>query len=404
MSFRAPYNARGAVVSLAGVATWVLCIQCVSAQVAVPPTPATSPGSPLQPPARPTAGQGEAEIPEALVDQLDSPELNAREEATRKIGDPVRFGMGSIQRSLARTDLTPEQRQRLISAGFELFKSTPRGAMGVAFDGATAAGVLVRPAQQGFDASRVLRADDAIRAIDGRRVEEQDEIRVAIISRDPGESLPLTIIRDGVPIETSVRLGSYAELQNSQRLDDVVLAAAWSYRVARFGGGNSQPPVVGGMAMDRWSASAQRQRQSQASGDLLTHDPFTGEQVRSRLPKPIVAALSMGGQIRDHIRQTARDLASGGGGVRVRGGNDIIFIPNDRAPGRAGRGAQDQAQQAALLTRRQSLAAQIQRVQRAINNAQTTPEDRTRLSAELVQLSTEYASIQQDLLELLRQP
>lgn len=398
------FNSRSLRSACALFLSCIAGVPSLSAQVAVPPTPLIAPGSPLQPPAKPTLAPENAEIPEPLLAQLDSPELGAREDATRKIGDPLRFGMNSIQRSLARPGLSPEQRQRLLSAGYELFKSTPRGAMGVAFDGTTAAGVLVRPAQQGFDASRVLRADDAIRAVDGRRIEDQDQIRVAIISRDPGEPLPLTLVRNGVPIETVVRLGSYTELRNSQSLDDSVLAAAWSYRVARLGGSSPQPPVVSGVASDRWEASALRQRQALTPSDQVTHDPFTGEQVRSRLPRPIIAALAMGGQIRDQARRATRELASLGAGVRVQGGNGVVIVPNDRPRGRVGRAPVDQARRDALLNRQQTLLAQIQSVQRLINNAQTAPDDRARLSTELVQLSTEFASVQQDLAELFRQP
>ncbi len=370
------------------------------AQVAVPP-PAE--GQPPAPPASEQRVMVESEIPSDLLAQLDSPELLLREAATKQVGSSGRFGMSALRGALSRTDLTSEQRQRLLSAGYEIFKATPRGAMGVQFEGATAAGVLVRPAQAGFDASRVLKTDDVIRAIDGRRVEEQDEIRVAIISREPGESLPLTIVRDGVPIETSVRLGSYSELRNSQGLDESVLSAAWSYRVAREGGAGAQPPVPSGLSAEQWDLSAQRQRRSLSAKNEPTHDPFTGEQIRSPLPRPMIAALAMGGQVRDQLLRAADQLA--GGGVRIRGNEIILINPNQRA--RAGRGNQiggDPTIRNALIARKQALTNRLQEIAILLSDRSISAERRAELKAMQVQVSTQSAMIQQEINDLFRQP
>lgn len=353
--------------------------------------------------ARVYSPRGDAEIPESLIADLDSTKLLTREEATHRIASSAEFGMGSVRRAMEHSGLSAEQKQRLSSAGYEIFKATPRGAMGVQFEGATASGVMVRPAQAGFDASRVLKADDTIRAIDGRRVEDQEEIRVAIISREPGESLPLTIIRDGVPIEASVRLGSYAELRNSQGLDDSVLAAAWAARKARTASGG-EAPLVSGLSDEQWAASADRQTRARLSKTEPTHDPFSGEQIRSPLPKPIIAAISMGGQVRDQMYAAARELAALTGGVRIRAGNDIIVLPNQRGRARAERNVADQARRQALFMRRQTLNAKMQDIMNAIADPATSDPQRARLKTELVRVSTENAAIEQELLDLFRQP
>jgi len=410
----------GAISLLAGLVVWACPLW---AQVAVPPPVQRAPRVPARLPqalpadrfvaidpqrsersSEPVVVRGNDEVPASLLAELDAPDLKTREGAAQRLGALVQVGTGSIERALGKAALSAEQRQRLIGVGYEIFKSTPRGAMGVQFEFPTAAGVTVRPVQAGFDSVRVLKEGDAIRAIDGRRVEDQDEIRIAIISREPGESLPLTIVRDGVPIETSVKLGSYADLRNSQGLDDSVLSAAWAAKVVRLAGTGGQAPVMCGISGEQWASSARRQLNARLSKREVTNDPFTGEQVRSALPKPIIAALAMGGQVRDQVYRAAKELAGMSGGVRIFAGNEIIILPDQRGRGRANQAGRDPGFRNALLEQRQAITSQKQQIVSRMNDRSISVEARAKLNTELVRLSTQEEAIQQEINELFRQP
>src|ERR1043165_1917174 len=67
----------------------------------------------------------------ALVQQLEDPSFAAREEATRKLieASPDRMQLYAILRP--GSDITPEQRYRLLAALRENLVKSPRGAIGI---------------------------------------------------------------------------------------------------------------------------------------------------------------------------------------------------------------------------------------------------------------------------------
>ena len=53
-----------------------------------------------------------------------------------------------------------------------------------------------------------LRVGDLITAIDGEPVESPDDVGDAIVTRDPGDTIRLTVVRDGSEISVDAVLGS----------------------------------------------------------------------------------------------------------------------------------------------------------------------------------------------------
>ena len=95
-------------------------------------------------------------------------------------------------------------------------------------------GVLVQATVAGFDAARVLRPNDIITSIGGRPITDRDQVSGEILSRAPGETMELVVIRGGRELELSITMGSWADLRNAALGIDR-LEMAWRYRLERKG-------------------------------------------------------------------------------------------------------------------------------------------------------------------------
>ncbi len=169
--------------------------------------------------------------------RLDSADVEARVDAQRDLRWLVGRDMKSAESLLARPDLSPEQIERLTTVGFGVFSTQPRAAMGVRFGlvQGGAQGVTIDGAIAGFDSARVLQPGDAIRTIAGEPVHEQMDARRIIISFDPGDEVPVELMRDGQVRDVRVRLGAFAELRNNQAaVDAPSLRLAWETRLSRI--------------------------------------------------------------------------------------------------------------------------------------------------------------------------
>ncbi|MCA3006685.1 MAG: hypothetical protein LW650_02350 [Planctomycetaceae bacterium] len=202
-----------------------------------------------------------------VLARLASPDLSVREEAARALSGRADADLKTIEGLLTRPDLSAEQRLRLLHLASVRFRETPRGALGVSFGfGPGSDGLMISAPLANFPAAKVLRPGDRIVAVDGEVIPSSSgfgwsgnsPIRPFVISRDPGDTVRLTIIRPreapainlnqangraALPpiigptdtIEVDVALGSFDELRNNNAgLSEDDLAAAWTHREARM--------------------------------------------------------------------------------------------------------------------------------------------------------------------------
>ncbi|HVF19424.1 MAG TPA: PDZ domain-containing protein [Mycobacteriales bacterium] len=65
--------------------------------------------------------------------------------------------------------------------------------------------IVIEKIASGGPASTALRTDDVITAVDGRAVEDADELRTALRARQPGDAVSVTYLRGGITASVSLR-------------------------------------------------------------------------------------------------------------------------------------------------------------------------------------------------------
>lgn len=177
---------------------------------------------------------GEPKI-ESLLADLDDTDYKVRERATRALSDHEVFSIDDITKLLSEEGLSLEQRQRLMGIARVLFEQTPRGGMGIQFMGqwADGGGVAVNVLEN-FPASRVLRNNDVMVKVAGAPVRDSEQIRLEVLARDPGQTLPVEVRRQGEVLELDVELGSHRMLDQNRTVsvDDQSMDRAWQIRRA----------------------------------------------------------------------------------------------------------------------------------------------------------------------------
>jgi hypothetical protein len=194
-----------------------------------------------------------AEELNTIVAELSSEDVERRVNASLGLQQRTDVRLVDLERVLERDDLSAEQRRRLLGAGLARFYAEPRAALGFSADltpGTMQRGVLIRHVEQGFPASDVLRANDRIIAVDGVPLPNFEAIRPIIVSRDPGDHLELTVVRDGATLEVRAELGDFSRLSTG-RLDEEVRAAAWELRSRKFRGPRADP-IPSGLPAGDW--------------------------------------------------------------------------------------------------------------------------------------------------------
>lgn len=166
-----------------------------------------------------------------LIDQLDASSHAERERASRLLGQRRDLELAEIERMLRGEELSPEQRLRLDRIAWDRFRTGPRAGMGIQFGGTSIRGVQIGGTVEGFDADRVLRANDVLLEMDGRPIGGQNDLRLEILSREPDEVVELRIEREGTEREVRVRMGSYSDLNAGRGgMQDELLRQAWLLR------------------------------------------------------------------------------------------------------------------------------------------------------------------------------
>lgn len=195
-----------------------------------------------------------------LVGQLGSADWLMRDLATLKLADlEPGVTLEALEAQITRDDLTPEQRTRLWLACLRRFNDRPKGALGVQFGSIAMGAVEVVPIDPDplFPASMILRQGDLIATVDDRVLTGINDFRAEILSRDPGDLLPVTLIRDERVYRFSLELGAYANLSGGARMDTPMLIRTLGMRWDQLGITIASPGRVGdAVGLDDWARAA----------------------------------------------------------------------------------------------------------------------------------------------------
>ncbi|MEM0984048.1 MAG: PDZ domain-containing protein [Planctomycetota bacterium] len=201
-----------------------------------------------------------------------------------------------IEQKLVDPDLSAEDRARLIRDGMDVFRRAPRAALGVQFGGTTArdAVIIERPIE-GFPSAEYLADGDVILEIEGARVTGYNHVRAEILSRLPGERIPMLVrkakrpkiddeqpagdvaaaIEDAFDTEiVEVPLGGYERLQQVGPQDQL-LRAAWQARVSRLldAAGITEGPALGeALTAEDWLENEDRWNLEENNGEQPTDE------------------------------------------------------------------------------------------------------------------------------------
>ncbi len=157
---------------------------------------------------------------ESLVADLARPDPLTRTSASEQLESDPSVTLKEIETVLARPGLSAEQTRRLMAAAEARFLREPRAAVGVTFNQFEQdrnGSVVLDNVEATFPAAAVLQAGDRIEAIDGVRLSAVNPMRPHILSRDPGDTIPMTIVRQGVTMNVVVTLGRWADLRDRRR-------------------------------------------------------------------------------------------------------------------------------------------------------------------------------------------
>lgn len=197
----------------------------------------------------------------ALVKQLGADDWATRQAADAELRAMELPGVAPLVPFLSSATLTPEQSARLRAIALEQFRHEPHAGMGVAWDSSMRFGaprqspVVIGQTVEGFDAAVKLRPGDAIVSMDGMPLPSQDEMRAAILSHEPGDTVTLSVFRGPMRLEVQITLGNFSALRMPEPPTDSTLARALELRLQRMapGGILRDPVVIGGLSQAQWA-------------------------------------------------------------------------------------------------------------------------------------------------------
>tara|TARA_R110002072_G_scaffold42064_10_gene117949 strand:- start:92986 stop:94068 length:1083 start_codon:yes stop_codon:yes gene_type:complete len=196
----------------------------------------------------------------ALIDQLDSESWQERDVALIDLIDSDQLiTLSDLERFIGDPDLSPEQRARLNMACLTRFASHPKGGLGVSFGDPRPDGVEVVPIANDprFPASAMLVPGDTITMVGDQPVTTETDLRAHILSREPGDLLPVTILRGVHTLEMQLPLGAFTQLAGAARLDPIVAQRAIELRWDRLGIAYIKTSTNGSaINEDQWIAAA----------------------------------------------------------------------------------------------------------------------------------------------------
>ncbi len=193
-----------------------------------------------------------------LVRDLDSPDLTTRELASERLGVMPGLTLDHVLVRLVDPDaLAPEQSRRLERIASRLFQSAPKAGLGVQFGRQNAArGVQIEATvdPERFPAATVLRPGDYIAEVRGRAVRSPDDLRAAILSHLPGETMPTVVYRDEERLELDLPLGNFDMLGRTERIDSQMARRCVLARLDRLAGADLERVALGeGISAGAWA-------------------------------------------------------------------------------------------------------------------------------------------------------
>lgn len=341
---------------------------------AAPAVPAPEPAEALEPP--PDLNQ--------LLRDVGDPDFAARSEASRLLSADTRLTLADIETLLVRPALSSEQHARLIAAARDRFVRSPRAALGVQFANAGMGPVVIGKTFERFPAASVLRQGDEILSVDGRSVNPGwDNIRPLIISREPGESLRLEIIRGGEHLFVDAPLGRFSDLPAQRDLTPNDLIRAWNARSLRYPAPPTQP-VIETPPNTVWMTRSKNAIDLEWDRRFESDTPRGGVVAGGRSPGPLITAE---GEAR---------LGEGPWNGGVRPGNG--FVPAIRPGNQIARAAQEAANAARtqllrLLDQRGQLQGQIGNTEAELGGPGLTDARRRDLQVRMLNLQNQIAIV-----------
>ncbi len=343
------------------------------------------------------------EVLEQAVKDMASDDVVLRMDAQRRVSEGVSFRLRDVETVLKSGKLTPEQRLRLEVVAYRRFCNEPRAALGVqsSFQDLGQRGVLLSMVMPGFPASETLRPGDRILVVDGQAITDISLMRPVVIAHDPGDEVPVVLIRDGANVTLKVKLGKYSDLSRdarggSQAMTPDMLEGAWEFRAMTYqkAGASDAKPIESGISA--------ADRNPQAGVDLIDDadgtDPRQWGAARRRLaeldPKDseCVAAGEARGGNGIVVRLTGQPGVGGGNFRLVPGDGQVLLGPRIQLND-AGRPADRQAELAQIRLRQETLRSIMSR---NINMMRTLPD------AQRAPLIQQNALLQQEIDELER--
>lgn len=143
---------------------------------------------------------------ERVLEGLNDPDAATRRRATSALALSSRFDDDRLHDLLGDEGLTLEQRSRLLDVSFARFVVAPRAAVGASFN--TGAVIRVTNLFPEFPAAQqnLLRPGDELVEIDGQSLLAPNAfniVRATVLSRQPGETVPMVIRRPFPPEEVA---------------------------------------------------------------------------------------------------------------------------------------------------------------------------------------------------------
>lgn len=171
-----------------------------------------------------------------ILDAFASDSFDARERASAKLVEQPHVTDQEIIKALRIQSLTAEQRTRLIDALRTRFTSTPRAGLGISMQ-AGEGGVGVQRVVPGFPADKVIAGGDIIISLGGVEMRDPtsvNDLRHVILSYDPGDRIPVELVRENRLLTVHAQLGRYEDLGQAQTVSTGDINAAWAFRLERL--------------------------------------------------------------------------------------------------------------------------------------------------------------------------
>lgn len=247
---------------------------------------------------------------QATINDLDAASVQTRIEAQTRLANDSGVSLKQIEAFLKAGHLSAEQRERLLAAAYAHFVNEPRGAMGIRPSNTfEQRGAALDVAQPQFPAAAVLRTGDRITAADGLPIDTFEALRAVILSHDPGDEVPVTLVRASATLNVSVKLGSFGDLKDPNRTsggrpDSASLAQAWAVRARPYREAGDGAPIPCSVPVTAWTQASFDETEPSpvrvADGDISHTSVIAGGEARGGT-QPASVLQGSGGRVINQI-------------------------------------------------------------------------------------------------------